>query len=45
MERLKDLPARNERWLTQMYDDLKTVEKKYKRVATSKELQNYLGLG
>lgn len=44
LERLKNLPARNEHWMTQMFEDLKAVEKKYKKIAVSKELRSYLGL-
>ena len=44
LERLKSLPARNEHWTTQMFEDLKAVERKYKKIAVSKELRSYLGL-
>ena len=45
LERIKDLPARNERRMIQMFEDLKAVERNYKKITISKELQSYLGLG
>jgi hypothetical protein len=45
LERLNNLPARNERWMTKMFEDLKALDKRYKKTAASDELKRYLGLG